>query len=57
MLEPGLNGGPVWAYAVMVIGAGLTALYTFRCVWLVFYGQPRDKAVHATMRERPCGLR
>src|SRR5512146_1633846 len=30
VLEAGFEGGPIWAYAVMVIGAGLTALYTFR---------------------------
>jgi len=41
VLEAGLAGGPGWAFAGMVIGAGLTALYTFRMVWLVFYGEPR----------------
>ncbi len=46
LLEAGLNGGPVWAYALMVIGAGLTALYTFRCVWMVFIRRP-DKASNA----------
>jgi NADH-quinone oxidoreductase subunit L len=39
VLEAGLNG-PIWAYIVMLLTAGLTALYTFRCVWLVFYGKP-----------------
>jgi NADH-quinone oxidoreductase subunit L len=42
VLEAGLNGSPIWAYIVMVFVAGLTALYTFRCMWLVFYGQPRS---------------
>ena len=46
VLEAGLSGGPTWAYVVMVIGAGLTALYTFRMVWLVFFGTPRA-ALHA----------
>lgn len=41
VLEAGLSGGPLWAFILMVIGAGLTALYTFRCVWLVFFGEPR----------------
>jgi len=47
VLETGLSGGPLWAYALMLFCAGLTALYTFRLVWLVFYG-PRqgDQAVH-----------
>ena len=41
ILEHGLHDGPVWAYAGMLAGAGLTALYTFRMVWLVFYGERR----------------
>ncbi|NLE49828.1 MAG: NADH-quinone oxidoreductase subunit L, partial [Chloroflexi bacterium] len=41
VLEDGLHHGPVWAYAGMVIAAGITALYTFRMVWMVFYGEPR----------------
>ena len=40
VLEAGLSGGPGWMFGVMVFGAGLTALYTFRCVWMVFYGEP-----------------
>ncbi|MBN2472240.1 MAG: NADH-quinone oxidoreductase subunit L [Anaerolineae bacterium] len=46
VLEAGLAGGPTWAFVGMVISAGLTALYTFRMVWLVFYGEPRAK-LHA----------
>ena len=42
VLEAGLKGGPVWMYAVMVFVAGLTALYTIRCIWMVFYGEPRS---------------
>ncbi len=41
VLESGLKHGPLWMYIAMLIGAGLTALYTFRCVWMVFYGEPR----------------
>ncbi|MFB3820269.1 MAG: NADH-quinone oxidoreductase subunit L, partial [Candidatus Methylomirabilales bacterium] len=41
VLEAGLHGGPIWAFAVMVVVAGLTGCYTFRAVWLVFYGAPR----------------
>jgi NADH-quinone oxidoreductase subunit L len=41
VLEAGLAGGPLWAYILMVLVAGLTALYTFRCVWMVFFGEPR----------------
>lgn len=42
VLEAGLKDGPVWAYVVMLIGAGITALYTLRMVWMVFYGQPHE---------------
>ncbi|GAB4574916.1 MAG: hypothetical protein Kow0077_23850 [Anaerolineae bacterium] len=41
VLEAGLAGGPRWAFAGMLFSAGLTALYTFRMVWLVFFGAPR----------------
>jgi NADH-quinone oxidoreductase subunit L len=43
ILESGLTYGPLWLYILMLIGAALTALYTFRFVWLVFYGQPRSE--------------
>ena len=42
ILEAGLKDGPAWMFGVMVLTAGLTALYTFRCVYLVFYGEPRE---------------
>jgi NADH-quinone oxidoreductase subunit L len=45
VLEGGLvfgqANGMLWAYAVMVFVAGLTALYTFRCIYMVFYGESR----------------
>lgn len=44
VLEAGLHGGPVWMLAVMIFGAGLTAYYTFRMVWMVFYGKPASHA-------------
>jgi len=37
ILEGGLAGGPFWAYLVMLVTAGLTALYTLRCIWMVFF--------------------
>ncbi len=46
ILEAGLEQGNLWAYGVMVFTAGLTALYTFRCVWMVFFGEPRSE-LHA----------
>ncbi|TLN01394.1 hypothetical protein FDZ74_15860, partial [bacterium] len=43
ILEAGLKGAPLWTYILMLIGAGITALYTFRCIWMVFYGQPQSE--------------
>jgi NADH-quinone oxidoreductase subunit L len=43
ILEVGLEGSPFWAYAIMLLGAGLTAFYTFRMVWLMFFGKERDQ--------------
>lgn len=40
VLEVGLHDGPLWAYVIMLAGAGITALYTFRMVWLVFFAAP-----------------
>jgi NADH-quinone oxidoreductase subunit L len=42
LLESGLEHSPIWAYGLMLIGAGLTAFYTFRMVWLVFFGKERN---------------
>jgi NADH-quinone oxidoreductase subunit L len=44
VLEAGFSGGPWWMYILMVLGAGLTACYTFRMVWMVFYGKPQGSA-------------
>lgn len=41
VLEAGLAEGPRWAYIAMLFGVGLTALYTYRLVWLAFYGRAR----------------
>jgi len=39
VLEAGLAGGPMWAWLLMLAGAGLTALYTLRFLSMVFYGE------------------
>lgn len=46
ILEEGLKHGALWAYAGMLLGAGLTAFYSFRMVWLVFYGTAADTERH-----------
>ncbi len=43
IMEAGLQNGPLWLYVAMIIAVGLTALYTIRCVWLVFFGEPRSE--------------
>jgi len=40
ILEGGLANGPIWAYILMLVCVGITALYTLRLVWMVFYGRP-----------------
>jgi NADH-quinone oxidoreductase subunit L len=40
LLEGGLLHGPLWAYIVMLFTAGLTALYTLRFTWMVFFAAP-----------------
>lgn len=42
ILETGLKHGPVWAYAFMLLGAGLTSFYTIRMTWMVFFGTERE---------------
>jgi NADH-quinone oxidoreductase subunit L len=44
LLEGGLTNGPLWAYIIMLVTAGITALYTLRCIWMVFFAPP-GKAV------------
>jgi len=44
ILEAGSQtGNPFWIYLIMLFVAGLTALYTFRTVWMVFYGQENSE--------------
>jgi NADH-quinone oxidoreductase subunit L len=42
ILESGLEHSPLWAYGLMLLGAGLTAFYTLRMAWLVFFGAERE---------------
>jgi NADH-quinone oxidoreductase subunit L len=40
ILEGGLAHGPYWTYLVMLACVGITAIYSIRLVWMVFYGKP-----------------
>ncbi len=42
ILEAGLIEGPLWAYFGMLLGAGITAFYTFRMVSMVFFGKTAE---------------
>ena len=46
VLESGLASGPLWAYIVMLVTIGLTALYTLRAVWMVFFAPPSGQHAH-----------
>jgi NADH-quinone oxidoreductase subunit L len=46
ILESGLLHGPSWAYIVMLVTVGLTALYTVRCVWMVFFAPAPELHAH-----------
>ncbi|MCS7060741.1 MAG: NADH-quinone oxidoreductase subunit L [Anaerolineae bacterium] len=41
VLETALGHGAWWGFVALLVGAGLTALYTARMVWSVFFGAPR----------------
>lgn len=47
ILEAGLGpGNPIWLLGVMLLVSGITAFYTYRMVWMVFYGEARSE-LHA----------
>ena len=50
VLEGGLSLGPAWAYTGMLLGVGITALYTIRMVSLVFY---RKSGADSSIQEAP----
>ena len=47
LLEDGLLLGPLWAYVLMLLGAGLTGLYTARMVDMVFFGRAAAAAAES----------
>jgi NADH-quinone oxidoreductase subunit L len=51
ILEVSLEHSPLWMHVLMLAGAGFTAFYTLRMIWLVFFGQERE-ALHY----HPAGL-
>jgi len=56
VLEAGLAEGPSWAYVLMVIGAGLTAFYTYRMVWMVFFADNQEP-IEGHIHDAPTAMR
>jgi NADH-quinone oxidoreductase subunit L len=54
VLDGGLANGPLWAYIGMLVGAGLTAMYSLRMVSMVFYGKT---AVTQPVHDAPLAMR
>ena len=42
ILEAGAAAGPQWAYLIALLCVGMTAVYTLRMVYMVFFGDPRS---------------
>ncbi|MEW5869404.1 MAG: NADH-quinone oxidoreductase subunit L [Chloroflexota bacterium] len=58
ILEAGLEAGPSWAYILMLLVAGLTAFYTLRMVWMVFFAPPRSpEAQPVHTHDAPAAMR
>jgi NADH-quinone oxidoreductase subunit L len=59
ILEAGLDEGPPWSYVGMLLGAGLTALYTARATWMVFFGETAARGRPPAMRvhDAPAAMR
>ncbi len=53
ILYAALAGGHTGIWLVGVLVAGMTAYYTFRLFFLVFHGQPRDRATYEHAHESP----
>ena len=56
VLEAGLSDGPRWAYLLALFAVGLTACYTFRMVWLVFFAKSTVQSDHAP-HDAPLAMR
>jgi NADH-quinone oxidoreductase subunit L len=56
LLEAGLREGALWAYVAMLVGVALTALYTARVTWWVFFAL-RHKDLTGMKRGNLSGLK
>ena len=49
----GHNPFAIYAFAMTVIAAGMTAFYSWRLIFMTFHGKPRDKHAHEHAHESP----
>ncbi len=59
ILEAGLLGGQRWAFLFALFAAGLTAFYTLRAIWKVFYarGDETSQGHHHPVHDAPLAMR
>jgi NADH-quinone oxidoreductase subunit L len=57
LLEAGLHDGAWWAYAAMLGGVALTALYAARVTWLVFFAPSGDLSGLNHVHDAPVAMR
>ena len=54
IIESAMGGGMAYAYIVLVIAAGMTSFYSWRLMFLTFFGAPRgDHHTHDHAHESP----
>ncbi|MFQ5899078.1 MAG: NADH-quinone oxidoreductase subunit L, partial [Candidatus Methylomirabilia bacterium] len=53
ILVAAYHGGHLWLWALLLFGAFITAVYTFRVVFLTFFGAPRFSREAARIHESP----
>lgn len=53
ILFSALAGGHTGIWIIGVLVAGMTAYYTFRMIFLVFHGEPRDKEIYDHAKDAP----
>ena len=54
IIESAFAGGAVYAFVILVLGAGMTSFYSWRLMFLTFYGKPRgDHHTHDHAHESP----
>ena len=54
IIESAMGGGAVYAYVILVVAAAMTSFYSWRLIFLTFYGAPRgDHHTHDHAHESP----